>query len=153
MFLKTVPKHAHILTISNDINMSLFHPCFSVLKMYIQSLNYQVFAMKTSEAFQIWTKCVINNSEGNRVPLCERKLDYTLTKEPDNYISHFVWYGVTMFKTQQLKPYKDRSNICSFQKVYKHSLIQNELVSTFTLKKYQTILVSYIIYIGKMKKK
>ena len=28
----------------------------------------------------------------------------TLTKEPQNYISHFVSYGVTMFKTQQLKP-------------------------------------------------
>ena len=147
---------------------------------------------------------------GNRVPLGERKLDCTLlTKEPQNYISHFVWYGVTMFKTQQLKvirlqrsgidtikyhtrpripmgkwqtyrrhhkreprgqpfpsrwpqstykqtrtkhskhkteqkhkrstkevpPYKRyKHNICSFQKVHKHSLIQNELVSTFTLK-------------------
>ena len=41
-----------------------------------------------------------------------------------------------MFKTQQLKPYK-RSihNICSFQKVHKHSLMQNELVSTFAFKK------------------
>ena len=58
--------------------------------------------MKTSEAFQIWTKFV----EGNQVPLGERKLDCTLTKEPQNYVSHFVSYGVTMFKTQQLKPYK-----------------------------------------------
>ena len=41
-----------------------------------------------------------------------------------------------MFKTQQLKPYKRyKHNICSFQKVHKHSLIQNELVSTFTFKK------------------
>ena len=40
-----------------------------------------------------------------------------------------------MFKTQQLKPYlRQKHNICSFQKVHKHSLIQNELVSTFTLK-------------------
>ena len=61
-----------------------------VLKMYIQRLNYQVFPMKTSEAFQIWTKCVKNKWEGNRVPLSERKLDYTLTKEPQNYSSHFV---------------------------------------------------------------
>ena len=32
---------------------------------------------------------------------------------------------------------KDRKkhNICSFQKVNKHSLIQNEFISTFTLKK------------------
>ena len=34
-------------------------------------------------------------------PLGERDLDCTLTKEPQNYISHFVLYGVTMFKTQQ----------------------------------------------------
>ena len=83
--------------------------------MYIQRLNYQVFPMKTSEAFQIWTKCVENKWEGNRVPLGDRKLDCTLTKD--------------------LK--------IIFQKLHKHSLIQNELVSTFTLKnKYQTILVS-----------
>ena len=72
------------------MNMSLPPPCFSALKMYIQRLNYQVFPMKTSEAFQIWTKCVENKWEGNRVPLGERKLDCTLTKEPQNYISHFV---------------------------------------------------------------
>ena len=30
---------------------------------------------------------------------------------------------------------KDKKNICSFQKVHKHYLIQNELVSTFTFKK------------------
>ena len=46
--------------------------------------------MKTSEAFQLWTKCVENKWEGNRVPLGERELDCTLTKEPQNYISHFV---------------------------------------------------------------
>ena len=115
--------------------MSLPPPCFSVLKMYIQRLNYQVFPMKTSETFQVWTKCVKNKWEGNRVPLGERNRDCTLTKEPQNYSSYFVWYGVTIFKTQQLKPYKgQKHNICSFQKVHKHSLIQNELVSTFTLK-------------------
>ena len=31
-----------------------------------------------------------NKWEGNRVPLGERKLDCTLTKEPQNYISHFL---------------------------------------------------------------
>ena len=100
-------------------------------------------------AYKDWTiksfpwKCVENKWEGNRVTLGERELDCSLTKEPQNYISHFVWYGVTMFKTQQLKPYKRyKHNICSIQKVHKPSLIQNELVSTFTLKKYQTILVS-----------
>ena len=49
-----------------------------------------------------------------------------------------------MFKTQQLKPYKDsKHNICSFQKVHKHSLIQNELVGTFTLK-----ILNYISFIN-----
>ena len=72
------------------MNMSLHPPCFSVLKMYIQRLNYQVFAMKTCEVFQIWTECVENKREGIRVPLGERKLYCTLTKEPQNYISHFV---------------------------------------------------------------
>ena len=72
------------------MNMSLPPPCFSLLKMYIQRLNYQVFSMKTGEAFQIWTKCKENKWEGNRVPLGERILDFTLTKEPQNYISHFV---------------------------------------------------------------
>ena len=72
------------------MNMSLPPPCFSVLRMYKQRLNHQVFSMKTSEAFLIWTKCVENKWEGNQVPLGERKLDCTLTKEPQNYISHFV---------------------------------------------------------------
>ena len=70
--------------------MSLPPPCFSVLKMYIQRLNYQVFPMKPSEAFQIWTECVENIWEGKRVPLGERNLGCTLTKEPQNDISHFV---------------------------------------------------------------
>ena len=73
------------------MNMRLPSPCFSVLKMYIQRLNYQVFPMKTSEAFQTWTKYVENKWEENRVSLGERRLDCTLTKEPQqNYISHFV---------------------------------------------------------------
>ena len=46
-----------------------------------------------------------------------------------------------MFKTQQLKPYeRQKHNICSFQKVHKHSLIQNELVSTST---FENILIIY----------
>ena len=79
MLLKKYQSHTHILTILNGMNMSLPPPCFSVLKMYIQRLNYQVFPMKTSEAFQIWTKCVENKWEGNRVPLGERKLDESLS--------------------------------------------------------------------------
>ena len=142
-FWKKYQSHTHMLTISNGTNMSLLPPCFSVLKMYIQRLYYQFFPIKTSDAFQIWTKCVENKWEGNRVSLDGRKLDCTPTKEPQNYISHIVWNGVTMFKPLQLKPYKrSKHNICSFQKVHKHSLLQNELVSNFTFKQYQTILVS-----------
>ena len=33
---------------------------------------------------------VENKREGNRISLGERNLDCTLTKEPQNYISHFV---------------------------------------------------------------
>ena len=91
MFLKKSTKAIHIiLTISNGMNLSLLPPCFSVLKMNIQRLNYQVFSMKISEAFQIWTKYVENKWEGNRVPLDERNLDCILTKEPQNYISYFL---------------------------------------------------------------
>ena len=32
----------------------------------------------------------MDKREGNRVPLGERNLDCTLTKEQQNYISHFV---------------------------------------------------------------
>ena len=86
MFLKrTIAIH-----ISNGMNMSLLPPSFSVLKMYIQRLNNQVYPMKTSEAFQVWTKCVENKLEGNRVRLGGRRLDCTLTKEPQNYFSRFV---------------------------------------------------------------
>ena len=46
--------------------------------------------MKTSQTLQIWTKCVENKWEGNQVPLGERKLDCTLTKEQQNNISYFV---------------------------------------------------------------
>ena len=41
--------------------------------MYIQRLNYQVFHMKTSEAFEIWTQGVENKWEVNRVSLGEKK--------------------------------------------------------------------------------
>ena len=63
--------HTHILTISIGMNISLLPHCLSVLEMYIQRLNYQVFPMKTNDAFQIWTNCVENKWEGNRVPLGE----------------------------------------------------------------------------------
>ena len=83
--------HTHILTISNGMNMSFLQSCFSVLKMYTQRLNYQVFPMETSEAFQIWKDKMRGNKwEGNLVPLGDRKLDCTLTREPQNYISHLM---------------------------------------------------------------
>ena len=71
MFLKKYQSNTHIMTISNGMNMSLLPPCFSVLEIYIQILNSQVFSMKTSKAFQIWTQFVENKCEGNRVPLGE----------------------------------------------------------------------------------
>ena len=133
MFLIKYKSHTHILTISNGMNMSLPPPCFSVLKTYIQRLNYQVFPMKKRKALQIWTKCVEIKWEGNVVPPGEKKLDCILTKEPQKYISHFVLWGLP--SSEQLKLYKIyQHNICSFQKVHIQFLIQNELVSTFTLK-------------------
>ena len=90
MFLTKNQSHTNILTISNGMNMSLLPPCFSDLEMYIQKLNYQVYSTKTSKDFQISTKRVKNKWEGNPVPLGEGKLECTLTKEPQNYISHFV---------------------------------------------------------------
>ena len=100
------------------MNMSLPPPSFTVLKMYIQRLNYQVFPMKTSQTLQIWTKCVENKWEGNRVPLGERKLDCTLTKEPQNYISYFVQYGVPCSKLNNLNLIKDRNILFSVSKRY-----------------------------------
>ena len=141
-FWKKFQSHTHILTISYGVNMSLLPSCFSVLKMYIQRLNYRVFLVKTSESFQIWTKSVENKWEGNLVPLGE---EYSIVpcRKSHRIVFHIVWYGVTMFKTQQHKPYKRKKHtICSFQKVHKHSLIQNKLWSTSHLKKYQIILVS-----------
>ena len=61
--------------------------------MYIQRLNYQVIPTKTSEAFQIWTKCVENKWEGNRVPLDERKLDCTLKRATELYFTFCVICG------------------------------------------------------------
>ena len=72
--------------------------------------------MKTSEAFQIWTKCVENKWEGNRVPLCERELDCTLTKEPQNYISHF--FVIWGYHSQNSNLIKDRNIIYPVSKRY-----------------------------------
>ena len=60
--------------------------------------------MKKSEAFRIWTKCVENKWEGNRVPLGERTLDCTLTKEPKNifHILCDMGYHVQNLTTQTL---------------------------------------------------
>ena len=62
---KKYQSHTHIQTVSNGMNMGLPPPYFSVLKIYIQRLSFQVFTMKTSETFQIWTKYVENKWEGN----------------------------------------------------------------------------------------
>ena len=113
-----------------------FHPAFLSLRC-----TYKVWCIKSFP----WKQVRLSRYGQNVWKINGKEVEYlwvkenlivALTKEPQNYISHFVWYGVTMFKTQQLKPYKRyKHNICSFQKVHKHSLIQNELVSTFTFKK------------------
>ena len=119
MFLKKVPTpytytdyfkwHEHELT-----STLLF-----CLKMYIQRLHYQVFPMKTSEAFQIWTKCVENKWEGNRVSLGERKLNCTLTKEPQNYIFHILCdMGLPCSKLNNSNLIKDRNIIFAVPKRY-----------------------------------
>ena len=120
MFLKKYQNHTHILTISNGMNMSLPPPCFSLLKMYIQRLNYQVFPMKTSDAFQIWTKCVENKWEGNRVPLGERELDCTQTKEPQNCILCDMRLPFSKLNNSNL--IKDRNIIFAVSKRYKNIL-------------------------------
>ena len=88
MFLKKIPK-PYTYT---DYFKWHEHELISTLIFCPQDLTfyYQVFSMKTSWAFQIWIQCVENKWEGNRVPLGERKLDCILTKEAQNYISHFV---------------------------------------------------------------
>ena len=93
MFLKKYQSHTLILTISNGMNMSLPPPCFSVLKMYIQRLNYQVFPMKTSEAFQIWTKCVENKWEGNEYLWVKENLIVLKQRATELYFTFCVIWG------------------------------------------------------------
>ena len=118
MFLKKYQSHTHILTISNGMNTSLLPPCFSVLEMYIQRLNYQVFPMKTRRAFKILTKCVENNWEGNRVRLGGRKFECTLTKEPQNCSSPLCDMGLPCSKLNNSNLIKDRNIIFAVSKRY-----------------------------------
>ena len=76
-----------------------------------------------------------NKWEGNRVPLGERELDCTLTKS-HRIIFHILCdMGLPCSKLNNSNLIKDRNIIFEVsKKVLKHSLIQNELVSTFTLK-------------------
>ena len=60
------------------MNMSLLPPCFSALKR------------------------VENKLEGNRVPVDERKLKCTLTKEPQNYISQYAPYTKCSLNSSQV---------------------------------------------------
>ena len=121
------------------------HPAFLSLRCTYKDWTIKSFPWKQVKFSRYGQNVWKINGKEYRVPLGERKLDCTLTKEPQNYISYFVWYGVTMFKIQQLKPYKRyKQNICSFQKVHNHSLIQKEVVSTFILKKSNYI--SFIVH-------
>ena len=101
--------------------MSLPPPCFSVLEMYIQRLNYQVFPIKISEAFQIWITYVENKWEGNRVPLCELKLDCTLKKR---IIFHMLCdMGLPCSKLNNSNLIKDRKIIFAVSKRYLNILL------------------------------
>ena len=61
--------------------------------------------MKTSKAFQIWTQCVENKWGRNGVPLAGRNLIVSIQRATElHYTFCVIW--VTMFKTQQLIPYK-----------------------------------------------
>ena len=99
MFLKKVPKpytythyfkwHEHEFT-----STLLFRPQDVHTKIEL----FTSLSHKNKRGFQIWTQYVENKWEGNRVPLGERKLYCTLTKEPQNYISHFVQNSTTQSK-------------------------------------------------------
>ena len=61
--------------------------------------------MKTSEAFQIWKKCVENKWEGNQVPLGERELGFYPNKRATELYFTFcvIWgYHVQNSTTQTL---------------------------------------------------
>ena len=84
--------------------------------------------MKTSEAFEIWTKCVENKWEGNPVPLGERNLIVPLQKS-HRVIFHILCdIGLPCSKLNNSNIIKDRKIIFAVSKRY----INNELVSTFT---------------------
>ena len=59
-----------------------------------------------------------NKWEGNRLPLGERELDCTLTKEPQNYNSHFVDMGLPCSKLNNSNLIKDRNIIFAVSKGY-----------------------------------
>ena len=113
-----------------------FHPAFLSSRCTYKdwTFYYQVFPMKSSKAFQIWPQCVENKWEGNGVTSGWKKLDCILTKS-----NRIIWYilcdmGLPCSKLNNSYLIKDR-NICRLQKVHKHSLIRNELVSPFIFKK------------------
>ena len=89
-----------------------------MLKMYMQRLNYQVFPMKTSEAFQEKTKGLENKWEGNRVPLGERNLIVPLLKS-HRIIFHILSdMGLPYSKLNNSNLRKDRNIIFAVSKRY-----------------------------------
>ena len=65
-------------------------------------------------------KCVENKWEGNRVPLGTRKLDCTLTKEPQNYTCIHILcdMGLPCSKLNNSNLIKDRNIIFAVSKRY-----------------------------------
>ena len=58
-----------------------------------------------------------NKWEGNRVPVGERKLDCTLTKEPQNYNSHLGDMGLPCSKPNNSNLIKDGNIIFAVSKM------------------------------------
>ena len=131
-FLKKYQSHLHMLIISNGMNMSLLLPCFSVLKIYLQRVSavcdyhtHLLFLLsslshETSETFQIWTQCVENKWEGNRVPLGESKLDCTLIERKSHRIIFHILcdMGLPCSKLNISNLIKDRNIIFAVSKMY-----------------------------------
>ena len=74
--------------------------------------------MKTSETFQIWTKCEENKWEGNRVPPGERKLNCTLQKSHRIMFHILCDMGLPCSKLNNSNHIKDRNIIFAVSKRY-----------------------------------
>ena len=101
--------------------MSLHPSCFSVFKMYIQRLKYQVFPMKTSEASRYGQNVWKINGEDIEYLWVKENLIEPLQKS-HRIIFHILCdMGLPCSKLNNSNLIKDRNIISfySFQKVHK----------------------------------